>query len=177
MANSIIATISRVLTPEVVGKLASATGLDRSVTQTAIGAAVPSILSALTNLVAQPGGAQRLTNAMAQQPADILGSISSSLTGSALTGEKGTSLLSSLLGGGGLGALTSTVSKFLGVGEGPMRTLMGLLTPLIMGVLGREQRAADLDAGGLARMLTGQTAEIAAAMPAGLGQLLEANSR
>src|SRR5262249_7911097 len=76
-----------------------------------------------------------------------------------------------------LGALSSTVSKFLGVGEGPMQTLLGLLTPLIMGVLGREQRAAGLDAGGLAQMLTGQKAEIAAAMPAGLGNLLEANSR
>jgi sporulation protein YlmC with PRC-barrel domain len=52
---------------------------------------------------------------------------------------------------------------------------MGLLTPLIMGVLGREQRAAGLDAGGLARMLTGQKAEIAAAMPAGLSKLLETN--
>jgi sporulation protein YlmC with PRC-barrel domain len=52
---------------------------------------------------------------------------------------------------------------------------MGLLTPLIMGVLGREQRAAGLDAGGLARVLTEQKADIAAAMPAGLGKLIEPN--
>jgi hypothetical protein len=73
--------------------------------------------------------------------------------------------------------LTSTVSKFLGVGEGPMRMLMGLLTPVIMGVLGREQRAAGLDASGLARMLMGQKDEITAAMPAGLSGLLETNTR
>jgi len=177
MANSIIATISRFLTPEVVGRLASASGLDRSVAQTAVGAAVPSILSALAGLVAQPNGARQLADTLAQQPADMLGSITSGLTGSALTGEKGTSLLSSLLGGGALGVLTSTVSKFLGVGEGPMRTLMGLLTPLIMGVLGREQSTAGLDASGLARMLIGQKNEITAAMPAGLSRLLEAASR
>jgi sporulation protein YlmC with PRC-barrel domain len=54
-----------------------------------------------------------------------------------------------------------------------MRTLMGLVTPVIMAVLGREQRAAGLDASGLARMLMGQKDETKAAMPAGLSQILE----
>jgi len=177
MANSIMATVSRYLTPEVVGKMASASGLDRAVTQTALSAAVPSILGALTGLVSQPNGVRQLANAVAEQPVNILGSLASTPTGSALTGEEGAGLLSSLLGGGAFGTLTSTVSKFLGVAEGPMRTLMGLLAPMIMGVLGREQRAAGLDAGGLANMLTGQKAEIAAAMPAGLSKLLETNNR
>jgi hypothetical protein len=177
MANSIIATVSRFVTPEVVGKLAAASGLDRSLTQSVIGAAVPSILSALTGLVAQPSGARQLANAAAEQPADILGGITGSLTGSALTGVEGADQLSSLLGGGAFGALISTVSKFLGIGEGPTRTLIGLLTPLILGVVGREQRAAGLDAGGLARMLMGQKAEIVAAMPAGLNKLLETGNR
>ena len=175
MANSIVSTISRFLTPEVIGKLASASGLDRSVAQTAVGAALPSILNALTGVAAQPNGARQLADAVAQQPTDLLGNITSGAAGLPLTGERGTNLLSSLLGGGALGMLTSTVSKFIGVAEGPMRMLMGLLTPLIMGVLGREQRAAGLDAGGLARMLTEQKADIAAAMPAGLGNLLETN--
>jgi hypothetical protein len=52
---------------------------------------------------------------------------------------------------------------------------MGLLTPVIMGVLGREQRAAGLDMNGLARMLTGQKDQIAAAIPSGLSQLLDAS--
>jgi sporulation protein YlmC with PRC-barrel domain len=177
MANSIVSTISRFLTPEVIGKLASASGLDRSVTQTAVGAALPSILNALSGVAAQPNGARQLADAVAQQPTDILGSITSAVTGLPLTGERGTNLLSSLLGGGALGVLTSKLSRFIGVGEGPMRTLMGLLTPLIMGVLGREQRAAGLDASGLAHMLIGQKDEIAAAMPAGLGRVLETNSR
>jgi sporulation protein YlmC with PRC-barrel domain len=177
MANSIVSTISRFLTPEVIGKLASASGLDRSVTQTAVGAALPSILNALSGVAAQPNGARQLADAVAQQPTDILGSITSGVTGLPLTGERGTNLLSSLLGGGALGVLTSKLSRFIGVGEGPMRTLMGLLTPLIMVVLGREQRAAGLDASGLAHMLIGQKDEIAADMPAGLGRVLETNSR
>ena len=176
MTNNIVSAISRFLTPEVVGKLASASGLaglDSALVQRAVGAAVPSLLSGLADVAARPGGARQLANAVAEQPADILGSIAGSITGSVQMAEKGTNLLSSMLGGDVIGMLASTVAKFVGVGEGSMRTLMGLLTPVIMGVLGREQRAAGLDANGLVRMLTGQKEQIAAAMPAGLSRLLE----
>jgi hypothetical protein len=141
--------------------------------QTALGAAVPSILSALANLAGRAGGAQKLANAVTAQPTDILGSIAGSLTGSAQAADKGTSILSSLLGGGGLGLLASTVSRFVGISEGSMRSMMGMLAPVILAVLGREQRAAGLDVNGLARLLTGQKEEIAAAMPSGLSRLLE----
>jgi hypothetical protein len=104
MANSIISNISRILTSEIVGKLASVSGLDRSVTQTAISAVVPSILSALAGLVAKPGGAPQLANALTRQPADIPANLTSNIIGSASTG-KGTNLLSSLLGGTALGVL------------------------------------------------------------------------
>jgi len=80
-----------------------------------------------------------------------------------------------LLGGSALTGLASAVGKFAGIGDGPARTLMGLLTPLVMGVLGREQRAGGLDVNGLARMLTGQEKQIAAAMPPGFSRLIEAS--
>jgi hypothetical protein len=81
--------------------------------------------------------------------------------------------LSTLLGGGVQAILASTIGKFLGIGEGPMRTLLGLVTPIILGVLGREQRTQGLDANGLARLLGGQREEIASAMPTGLARLLQ----
>ena len=172
---NIMSAVSRFLTPEVVGQMASAAGLDASVAQKAMTAAVPSILSTLAEVADKPGGARMLAKAVSEQPADLLGNIASSFTGSAQMAEKGTGLLSSLLGGGGLGILTSTVAKFLGISEGSMRTLMGLLTPVIMGVLGREQGAAHLGANGLTRMLTEQKDAIAAALPPGLGKLLDAS--
>ena len=175
MTDNIVSTISRFLTPELIGKMASVTGLDRSMAHKATAAAVPAILSGLADVAARPGGARQLATAVAEQPSDLLSNLVNSLSGTAQMADTGTSLLSSLLGGGMSGLLASTVGKFLGIGEGPMRTLMGLLTPMIMGILGREQRAQGLDASGLARMLTGQKEEIAAAMPAGLGRLLESS--
>jgi uncharacterized protein DUF937/PRC-barrel domain protein len=171
MAN-IVSAISSFLTPEVVGQIASTSGLSPAMTQTAVGAAVPSILSALANAVARPGGASKLATAVAAQPTDLLGNI----VGTTQMATQGGSLLSSLLGGGVSSVLASTVGKFLGIGEGTAQTVIGLLTPVIMGVLGREQRSNNLDANGLARMLTDQRGQIVAAMPAGLANLLD-NSR
>jgi hypothetical protein len=170
---NIIEAVSRMLTPEIVSKLATASGLDAAVGQKAMGAVVPSILAGLVETVQKPGGARSLAKAVSDQPADVLSNVLGGMGGPAQLAEKGTSLLSSLLSGGGLGILTATVSKFLGIGEGSTRTLMGLLTPVILGVLGREQNAAHPGAGGLARMLTEQKDLISAAMPAGLGKLLE----
>ena len=99
------------------------------------------------------------------------------LGGASLPAEKGTGLLSSLLGGGVLNTLVSTLSRFVGIGEGSTRTLMGLLTPVVLGILGREQRAAGLETGGLARMLMGQKDQIAASMPVGLSDLLSSRVR
>ena len=175
MANDIVSAISSFLTPELLGKLATASGLDRAMTQTAVSAAVPSILSGLARIAGSPGGARQLAAAVADQPSDMLGTIARNFTGSAQMAEKGTGVLSSLLGGSTLTELASAVGRFSSIGDGPARTLLGLLTPLIMGVLGRDQQAAGLDVNGLARMLTGQAKQIAAAMPAGFSRLIEAS--
>jgi Bacterial protein of unknown function (DUF937)/PRC-barrel domain len=176
MADNIVASVSRFLTPELIGKLTSAANLDRNVGQRATAAIVPAILSGLAGVAGTPAGSRQLANVVAQQPGDMLGKFVSSLTGSApQTAAKGVDVLSTLLGGGALGLLTSTLSKFLAVGEAPTRSLMGLLTPLIMGVLGQQQKATGVDANGLARMLTQQKEEITDAMPPGLASLLESS--
>jgi Bacterial protein of unknown function (DUF937)/PRC-barrel domain len=176
MTDNIVTSVSRFLTPELIGKLTSAANLDRNVGQRATAAIVPAILSGLAGVAGTPAGSRQLANVVAQQPSDMLGKFVSSLTGSApQTAAKGMDVLSTLLGGGVLGLLTSTLSKFLGVGEAPTRSLMGLLTPLIMGVLGQQQKATGVDANGLARMLTQQKEEITDAMPAGLSNLLQSS--
>jgi hypothetical protein len=176
MTDSIVSTLSRFLTPEVVGKIATASGIDRSLGQTAVDACVPAMLRGLADLAASPGGARQLANAVAEQPVGLLGSLGSLFQSSAQTADKGTSLLTSLLGGGALGTMVSSVARFAGINEGSARTMIGLLTPVVLGVLGREQRGGGFDAGGLARMLTEQKDQIAAAMPSGLSDLLPSKS-
>jgi hypothetical protein len=92
-----------------------------------------------------------------------------------LQAAMGMSVLYSLLGGSALGKLTSAVSGFTGSREGSVRTLTGLLTPLILSILEREQRAAGLDAHGFACMLASQSDQIARVMPSGFRHLLDAS--
>jgi sporulation protein YlmC with PRC-barrel domain len=177
MTDNIVSAISRFLTPELIGKIASVSGLDRGTTQSAVGAFVPAILSSLADLAAKPGGARQLADAIAEQPSGTLSNLAQTLGGTSMSAEKGSGLLSSLLGGGVLNTLVSTLSRFVGIGEGSTRTLMGLLMPVVLGVLGREQRAAGLETGGLARMLMGQRDQITSAMPVGLSDLLSSRVR
>jgi hypothetical protein len=174
MTDSIVAAVSRFLTPEVLGKVAAATGLDNATAQKAANASVPAILGGLADLAAKPGGARQLANAVAEQPSGLLSTLTGAIGGNAQLPEKGSNVLASLLGGGALGTLVSNVSKFAGIGEGSTRSLMGLLTPIVLGVLGREQRSAGMEASGLARMLMDQKDQITAALPAGLSSMLGA---
>jgi sporulation protein YlmC with PRC-barrel domain len=177
MTENLVSAVSRFLTPEMIGKIASVSGLDRSTTQSAVGACVPAIMNGLAELATKPGGARQIADAIAEQPAGMLSSLAQTLGGASMPAEKGTGLLSSLFGGGVLNTLISTLSRFIGIGEGSTRALLGLLAPVVLGVLGREQRAAGLETGGLARMLMGQKDQIAAAMPVGLSDLLSSRVR
>jgi hypothetical protein len=118
MAVNLVALIMQFLTPDMIGRIASALGLDRNNTQTAIGAAVPGLLAGLSGVAAQPGGAQRIADA-ARQQAGALGSFASMIgaAGQASLIEKGSQMLSSLLGGRDQTALAGAVGKYAGLGQ------------------------------------------------------------
>ena len=176
MATNLISLITQFLTPDMIAKIASALGLDRSIAQKAIAAAIPAILASLGNAVSKPGGERQLANALSQQPAGALDNLMNIMSGSGQKSlveqrsfvESGSSLLSGLLGGSTLDSLTSAVGKFAGVGEGTSKSLLGMLGPLVLGALGQQQRSAGLDASGVANLLTSQKQQIASAIPSGL---------
>lgn len=173
MSVNILSAIMQFLTPDMVGRISSVAGLDRTVAQRAIGAAVPALLSGLASLASKPDGARELARAVGEQPRGMLDSFADSIGGSRALIDSGKNLLSSLLGGSTVGKLISAISSVEGIGEGSVRTLMGLLTPAVLGVLGREQRSAGLDAAGLARTLVSQKDQFAAAMPSELSSMLD----
>jgi sporulation protein YlmC with PRC-barrel domain len=155
--------------------VASAAGIsDRATAQTAVAAAVPAILSSLANLASKPDGERRLADAMAKQSPRTLENLASASNGAALLADTGKSLLSSLLGAGSFTSLASAIGKFAGLGDGPVRSLLGMLVPVILGVLGRQ---AGAGANGLSQLLSSQRDDIAAAMPAGLSDVLRAGDR
>lgn len=177
MAANLVSVVMQFLTPDMIAKIASALGLDRSVAQKAIGGAVPALLSTVADLASTPNGARQLTNALAQQQQlGSLDTIQNLIGGSGANtlAETGSSMLSGLFGGGALDAMAQSIGKFAGLDAASGKSMLGMLGPVVLGVLGQQQRSAGLDASGLASLLSSQKGQIAAAIPSGLADRLDA---
>jgi Bacterial protein of unknown function (DUF937) len=173
MATNLVSLIMQFLTPDMVGRIASALGFERNVVQTAIGAAVPALLAAFSGVAAKPAGAQQLVDA-ARQQSGTLGNFASMVGAGGKTSliEKGSQMLSSLVGDRDQSALAGAVGKFAGLGQGASSSLLGMLAPVVLGTIGQQQGARSLDAGGIASLLASQKDSIAAALPSGFSNLL-----
>jgi hypothetical protein len=176
MAANLVSVVMQFLTPDMIAKIASALGLDRAVAQKAVGGAVPALLSSLADLVSAPNGARQLSSTLAQQQPGSLESLKTLIGGSGQNAlvETGSSMLSGLFGGAALDAMAQSIGKFAGVDGGSSKSLLGMLGPMVLGVLGQQQRSAGLDASGLASLLGSQKDQIAAAIPSGLADQLNA---
>jgi hypothetical protein len=161
------------LTPDMIGRIASALGLERNLVQTAISAAVPALLAAFSGVATQPGGAQKLVDA-ARQQSGTLGNFAGMVGAGGKTSliEKGSQMLSSLVGDRDQSALAGAVGKFAGLGQGASSSLLGMLAPVVLGTIGQQQGARSLDGGGIASLLASQKDSIAAALPSGFSNLL-----
>src|SRR5262245_6244134 len=173
MAADLVSVVKQFLTPDMIGRIASALGLDRNIVQTAIDAAVPALLAAFSSVATKPGGAQKLVDAARQQPS-ALGNFASMIGAGGQTSliEKGSQMLSSLLGSRDQTALAGAVGKLTGLGQGASSSLLGMLAPVVMGTIAQQQDPRSLDAGGVTRLLASQKDGIAAALPSGFGNLL-----
>ena len=176
MAPNLVSSIMQFMTPDMVGRIARTLGIDPDVTQKVVGAAVPAILASFAGLAARPAGAQQLSDTLQQQRPDMLSQLSNAIGGpdQKAMADTGSSLLSGLLGSGGLNTLASSISSFSGVNQNAGKSMLGLLAPAVMGMLGQQQRSGGLDASGLANLLSSQRDQIAAAMPSGVANALGA---
>jgi hypothetical protein len=173
MAANLTSIVMQFLTPEVIEKIASSLGLDRTATQKAAGGAVPALLAGLSDLVGTPAGTSQLSRLLSQQPGglptDLLGNI-----GPQGLAETGANMLSGLFGGRTMDTMAQAVGKFAGIGDSGGKALLAILGPMVLGTLGQQQRNAGLDTDGLAALLRSQKAQITAAIPSGLADQLGA---
>ena len=125
--------------------------------------------------VSKPQGATKLHDVVAKQEPGALSNLASVIgeSGQKAFIDKGASALNSLLGTTTVSALTSALGRYAGIGEGGSKSLLGLLGPAVLGILGQEQRDKGLDASGLARLLTSQKDSVVAALPSGFSKYLD----
>lgn len=176
MAINLVGLISQFLTPQLVGTLARALGVNEAVAQKLVAAAVPAILASLGTAAAAPGGAQKVSDAISNSDPDILTKIGQAASGgNARFLNDGANLLSGLLGGGGLSSLVGALSQFSGATHPATQSLLGAVTHAAVGTIGQQDPSSWSDPASILSLLNSQKGAISAALPGELSRALGAS--
>jgi len=166
MAINLVGLVQQFLTPQLVGSLARAVGVNEAVAQKLVAAALPAILAALGTAAAAPGGAQKVSDAISNSDPDLLSKLSSAMTGGNTRFlNDGANLLNGLLGGGGLASLTGALSQFSGAPHPATQSLIGAVTNAAVGTIGQQDPSNWSDPSAIVSMFNSQKSAISAALP------------
>jgi len=174
MSFNIVDLVKDQISGSLMSQMGSMLGNESSRAAGAVDSAVPALLEGLRNSTSTSSGADSLFHAVQNQDDSMMDNLGSMLSGGqgSQVIDGGNSLLGSLFGSGGLGSLGSAISSVSGLSKGGTGSLMGMVTPIIIGVLKRKVLGNGLNAGGLASLLMGQKDNIGGAMPVGLSDQL-----
>ena len=176
MAINLVSLVQQYLTPQMVGSVARAVGVNEAVAQKLVAAALPAILAALATAAAAPGGAQKVSDAISNSDPDLLTKLSSAMTGGNTRFlNDGANLLSGLLGGGGLASLTGALSQYSGAPHPATQSLIGAAANAAIGTIGQQDPSNWSDPSAILGMLNSQKGAIAAALPGELSKALGAS--
>jgi hypothetical protein len=155
MASLVDLVFSR-MTPEVVQQLAGLAGLSAPDTHRALDAIVPTQVDGLASLGPTEAGARQLLAVLQahQGPASFAPVL---LAGEALEHQaKVGDALQTAVHGSALSSRLGILAVFLDMPQSAVAALMGVVMPVVVGLLGREVRERGLDALGLITWLRGE---------------------
>jgi hypothetical protein len=178
----------RNLDPDTIAQMAGRIGASPEQTQSAIQAALPLLMGAMTRNASTPQGAEALHRAAVNDHAsqdpmallggllggggsgggmgDMLGALGGLLGGGGATAPRGRSPIEDGMGilghvlGGAQQRAAGGVARAGGIDAGSAMQLMAMLAPLLMSALGRNAQRGGLDAGGLAGLLGGDMSRL-----------------
>jgi hypothetical protein len=172
MPQNLISTIAQVFNSDLVARIATSLGLDKSLIERTLGAGLPTLLAALGSLVSKPGGAAALNSEVLRQEPQLYQNLGPLIGGANMNAriDAGASTLKSLLGQSTMSQLINAVSRYSGVGEVGTTNLMGLLGPIVMSVLSDQQRSSGRSP---ADLIVAEKDNIARALPSGMADGLK----
>ena len=176
MATNLVDLIKGYLTPDIVKKASTFVGESESATQKAVSGIVPALLAAMANQTSTTDGAERLSRMLdtGKYDGSALNNLGSLFSGGEATQKaitEGKNVLGSLLGGKTQG-LTDQIASFAGVKAGSAGSLLALILPLIMNLLGRQRSTIGQGPSALASLLGEQKSFLSGLLPAGIGSFL-----
>jgi hypothetical protein len=176
MAINLVGLVSQYLTPQMIGSLARAVGVNDAAAQKLVSAAVPAILAALATTAGAPGGAQKVSDAVSNSDPDLLTKLRTAVAGgNSQVLTEGANLLSGLLGGGGLASLAGALSQYSGAPQGAAQSLIGAVSQVAIGTIGQQDPSNWSDASSILSMFNNEKSAISAALPADVSKALGAS--
>lgn len=168
MAFNLLNTVNSLFSGDLLNTAASALGENEASIQKAVSGAVPSVLTGLLSKADSADGIQSILNvAKSAGSSGILGN----LGGFFNSGNSGfSSIISSVsnLLGDKLGGIANLISGFAGIKQSSASSLLNLVTPAALGVLGKHASDTNMSASGFASFLSSQKDSILGAIPSGL---------
>jgi OOP family OmpA-OmpF porin len=176
MAANLVEMMKGYLTPDIVQKAASFVGESESATQKAMNGIVPTLIAGLANQASTNGGAEKLSRIldMGKYDGSAFNNLGSLFSGGETTQKaitQGKDTLSSLFGNKTAG-LVDQIARFAGLRTGSAASLLALLLPLILNLLGRQRSTIGQSPSALASLLAGQKTWLSNLLPAGIASFL-----
>jgi hypothetical protein len=163
---------------DAVQRLSSVLHESPSATQRGVETALPASLAGLAALASSEPKAAELLGAFrgGNYPHAEAGEVSRVIgdaTATTRLAQSGQGFLSQMFGGK-FNGIAEAIAGQTGVSRSSAFTLLGLAAPLVLGALGKETQARNLDAGGLARLLSDQGNKVSGLLPAPLTSMIGA---
>jgi outer membrane protein OmpA-like peptidoglycan-associated protein len=175
MATNLLDSLNELITPDLVGKAASAFGESDTAVSKGIGAAVPLLLSGLAQRSGDNDFASSLFRLVSDPANDgsLLGNIGGMLAPGASSSPMaalGGRLLDGLFGNN-RAELGNALGGYAGTKASTGASILNLAAPLVLSMLGKVVRSGNLNLSSLIGMLTGQKGAFASALPGPLAGL------
>lgn len=164
MSINLLDLVKDQLTDNVIGQAAKLVGTDSSIAGKALNAILPKILGQAVESGATESGAGSILDLITKGGHDggIFDNLGGLLGGGSSTDgllSKGSAVVDLLFGNKTRG-ITDLLLNVAGIKGGAARTLLQLAAPMVMGVIGRQVKKDNLNAGGLMKLLSGQRSHI-----------------
>ncbi len=173
---NIVDALKGYVTSELVSKAASMLGEDASGITKAASSLIPTILGGMVNKSTDTSAFGSIFNMLQDKQTDgWMDNLGGLIGGGNLAQNDPKDIAGGLMGnlfGNKVGGIIDLVSSLAGVKKSSSSGLLGMVGPLVMSYLGRKIRKEGLDAFGLSKFLGGQSANIAAGLPSGMGDLI-----
>ncbi|NNC95181.1 MAG: DUF937 domain-containing protein [Chitinophagales bacterium] len=164
---NLLQELSEQLSGQTVEKISQKLGARPEQTQSAISAALPFILSALAKNTNSQQGAESLHKALNKDhDGSVLNNLESFISSSG--SSEGAGILRHILGQK-RGTVEQFVSKGSGLQQDSTAKMLEMLAPVVMGVLGKEQRKSNLDVSALSTLLSSTRQQVDNQTPKDMG--------